>query len=77
MKKLTILIAVAAFAALSLSAADDAKPKRAKQQIPAEIVKKYDKNNDGKVDKSDNLTKEEQKAMREEVRKSREGKEAK
>ena len=74
MKKLTILIAVAAFATLSLSAADDAKPKRAKQQIPADIIKKYDKNNDGKVNKDDGLSKEEQKAMREEVRKSRESK---
>ena len=50
------------------------KPKRAKQQIPAEIVKKYDKNNDGKIDKSDNLTKEERKAMQEEIKKSKETK---
>jgi hypothetical protein len=75
MKKLTMLtIAAAMFVTLSLSAADDAKPKRAKQQIPAEIVKKYDKNNDGKIDKSDNLTKEERKAMQEEIKKSKETK---
>jgi hypothetical protein len=75
MKKLTMLtIAAAVLTTLSLSAADDAKPKRAKQQIPAEIVKKYDKNNDGKIDKSDNLTKEERKAMQEEIKKSRETK---
>ena len=53
MKKLTILcIAFAMVAPLSLSAADDAKPK-AKKSIPAEDMKKYDKNGDGKLDKEE------------------------
>jgi hypothetical protein len=52
MKKLTILsIAFAMIATLSLSAADDAK--KAKKSLPAEVVKKYDKNGDGKLDKDE------------------------
>ena len=72
MKKVTMLaVAVAVLATLSLSAADDAKPKH-KAQVPAALLEKYDKNKDGKVDKSDNLTKEEMKAFRDEMKKSRE-----
>lgn len=75
MKKLTILtMAIALFATLSLQAADDAKPKKGKQTIPAELLKKYDKNNDGKVNKDDNLSKDEMKAFREELKKSRDSK---
>jgi hypothetical protein len=71
MKKLTILTAVLAlFATLSLQAADDAKPKR-NRQVPKELLEKYDKNKDGKVDKNDNLSKEEMKSFREELKKSR------
>jgi len=73
MKKLTMLcVALAMFATLSLSAADDAKPKRAKQAIPADLLKKYDKNGDGKVDKKDNLSSDEMKSFRQELKKSRE-----
>jgi len=51
----------------SVFAADDAKPKKGK--ISPELLKKYDKNNDGKIDKSDNLTKEERQAYKEEMKK--------
>jgi hypothetical protein len=62
MKKLTFLtVAIAMIAGMSLRAADDAKPKRAKPS--AEDLKKYDKNGDGKLDK------EERKAMQEDKKK--------
>lgn len=52
MKKITLLtLAVAMIAGLSLSAADDAAPRRAKPT--AEEIKKYDKNGDGKLDKEE------------------------
>ena len=52
MKKITLLVvAIATITTLSLRAADDAKPKRAKP-TPEEI-KKYDKNGDGKLDKDE------------------------
>lgn len=52
MKKVMFLtVAIAMLTAMSLSAADDAKPKRAKP-TPEEI-KKYDKNGDGKLDKDE------------------------
>ncbi len=51
MKKLMLLVAIATIATLSLPAADDAKPKRAKPT--AEDIKKYDKNGDGKLDKDE------------------------
>jgi hypothetical protein len=72
MKKLTILSVAIAMVALSVSAADDAKPKRAKVTIPEETLKKYDKNKDGKVNKDDNLSKEEMTAFRAEMKKARE-----
>jgi hypothetical protein len=71
MKKLTILTIAIALVTLSVSAADDSKPK-AKRTIPAELLKKYDKNNDGKVDKADNLSKDEMTAYRAELKKARE-----
>ena len=75
MKKLIILtVAIAAITTLSLSAADPAAPaapKKAKPPIPAELLAKYDKNKDGKVDKADNLTKEEMAAYKAELKKSR------
>ena len=79
MKKLTILtMVVAIFATLSLSAADgDAKPKRERAKPTKEQLEKYDKNKDGKIDKNDNLSKEEMKAYRDEVRKARESAPAK
>ena len=53
MKKLTLLtMAIAMIASLSLSAADDAKPK-AGGKVSAEDLKKYDKNSDGKLDKDE------------------------
>jgi hypothetical protein len=71
MKKLTILTIALALVTLSVSAADDSKPK-GKRTIPAELLKKYDKNNDGKVDKGDNLSKEDMAAFRAEMKKARE-----
>lgn len=73
MKKLTILSLAIAMVAISVSAADNAKPKRAKVNIPADVLKKYDKNNDGKVNKDDNLSKEEMASFRAEMKKVREG----
>ena len=53
MKKLTFLtVAIAMVASLSLSAADDAKPKRG-GKAAAENLKKYDANGDGKLDKEE------------------------
>ncbi len=72
MKKLTILTLAFALVTLSVSAADDAKPKRAKQTVPAELLTKYDKNKDGKVDKKDELSKEDMAAFRAEMKKARE-----
>jgi len=72
MKKLTILTIAIALVTLSVSAADDSKPKGKKQTVPAELLKKYDKNNDGKVDKNDNLSKEDMQAYRAELKKARE-----
>jgi hypothetical protein len=64
MKKLTfLLVAISMVASYSLSAADDAAPKK-KREIPAEILKKYDKDNDGKLSKEE----------RAEMRKDRENK---
>jgi hypothetical protein len=52
MKKITLLtLAVTMLAGLTLSAADDAAPKRTKPT--AEEIKKYDKNGDGKLDKEE------------------------
>jgi Ca2+-binding EF-hand superfamily protein len=51
MKKVMLLTAVVAIATLSLSAADEAKPKRAKPT--AEEIKKYDKDGDGKLSKEE------------------------
>jgi hypothetical protein len=80
MKKFTILTLAIAMVAISVSAADDAKPKRPKLTIPAELLKKYDKNNDGKINKDDSLSKEDMAAYRAEMKKAREaaagGKEA-
>jgi hypothetical protein len=76
MKKLTLLSVVLAIATLTVVAADDAKPKKGGKApaIPADILKKYDKNGDGKVNKDDNLSKEEMKAFRDEVKKAKESK---
>ena len=53
MKKLTfLLVAIAMVASLSLSAADDAAPKKARE-IPADVLKKYDKDGDGKLSKEE------------------------
>jgi hypothetical protein len=52
MKKVMFLtVAIAMLASMSLQAADDAKPKRARPT--AEEIKKYDKNGDGKLDKDE------------------------
>ncbi|HMJ89596.1 MAG TPA: hypothetical protein VK530_07250 [Candidatus Acidoferrum sp.] len=73
MKKFTILTLAIAMVAISVSAADDAKPKRPKQAPPsAELLKKYDKNNDGKINKDDSLSKEDMAAYRAEMKKARE-----
>ena len=53
MKKLTfLLVAISMVASLSLSAQDDAAPKK-KREIPAETLKKYDKDGDGKLSKEE------------------------
>ena len=70
MKKITLLaVVVATIATLSLQAATPAAPKK-KAAIPADLLKKYDKNSDGKVDKNDNLTKEEMTAYKAELKKA-------
>lgn len=62
MKKLTLLtMAIAMIASLSLSAADDAKPKRG-GKVSAEDLKKHDKNSDGKLDKEERATMKAEKA---------------
>lgn len=55
MKKFTFLmVAIATITTLSLSAADDAAPAKAKRAKPtADEIKKYDKNSDGKLDKEE------------------------
>ena len=69
MKKFTILtVAIAFMAGLTLNAADDAKPRgdKAKGEARrAELMKKFDKNSDGKLDD------DEKAAMREELKKQR------
>ncbi len=53
MKKLTLLmVAISMVASLPLSAADDAAPKK-KREIPADVLKKYDKDGDGKLSKEE------------------------
>jgi hypothetical protein len=51
MKKVMFLMVAVAITTLSLSAADDAKPKRPKPT--AEEIKKYDKDGDGKLSKEE------------------------
>jgi hypothetical protein len=56
MKKLMLLtVAIASITTLSLSAADDAAPKKekAKKELSAEVIKKYDKDGDGKLSKEE------------------------
>ena len=69
MKKVTILtIAVAMIAGLSLRAADGAGKKgdkAAREARRAEMIKKYDKNNDGKLDDAEKA------AMREDLKKNK------
>lgn len=78
MKKIMFLtMAIAMISCLSLSAADQAPPKKARAAIPADLLKKYDKNSDGKVNKADNLTKEEMTAYRAELKKAKEAAPAK
>ena len=53
MKKITfLLVAISMVASLPLTAADDAAPKK-KREIPAETLKKYDKDGDGKLSKEE------------------------
>ncbi len=53
MMKLTLLMVVISMvASLSLSAADDAAPKKPRE-IPPEVLKKYDKDGDGKLSKEE------------------------
>jgi hypothetical protein len=72
MKKLTILSVAIAMIGLTVQAADGAKKAGKGPAVPADVLKKYDKNNDGKVNKDDNLSKEEMQAYRAEVKKARE-----
>ena len=72
MKKLTILSVALAIMGLTVQAADAGGKKGKGPAIPADVLKKYDKNNDGKVNKDDNLSKEEMAAYRAEVKKARE-----
>lgn len=72
MKKLTILTLALALVTLSVSAADDAKPKAKQAPVSKELLEKYDKNKDGKVNKNDNLSKEDMAAFRAEMKKARE-----
>jgi hypothetical protein len=57
-------LVLAMLTGISVSAADGGKGKKGAHKPSAEALKKHDKNNDGKIDKSDNLTKEEKKAYR-------------
>ena len=53
MKKLTfLLVAISMIASLSLSAADDAAPKK-KREVSADVLQKYDKDKDGKLSKEE------------------------
>ena len=53
MKKVTfLLVAIAMVASMPLTAADDAAPKK-KREIAADVLKKYDKDNDGKLSKEE------------------------
>lgn len=66
MKKLMLLtVAIASITTLSLSAADDAAPKKAKKELSADVIKKYDKDGDGK------LSKEEMQAYRADQKKAK------
>jgi hypothetical protein len=54
MKKLMLLtVAIASISTLSLCAADDAAPKKAKKELSADVIKKYDKDGDGKLSKEE------------------------
>jgi EF hand len=67
MKKLMLLtVAIASITTLSLCAADDAAPKKAKKELSADVIKKYDKDGDGK------LSKEEMQAYRADMKKAKE-----
>jgi hypothetical protein len=66
MKKLMLLtVAIATITTLSLPAADDAAPKKAKKALSADVIKKHDKDGDGK------LNKEEMQAYRAEQKKEK------
>lgn len=67
MKKVMLLTAIIAITSLSLSAADDAPAKKAPKDLSADIVKKYDKDGDGK------LSKEEKQAYRADLKKEKKG----
>ena len=70
MKKLMLLtVAIASFTTLSLCAADDDAPKKEKKpkkELSADVIKKYDKDADGK------LNKEEMQAYRADLKKAKE-----
>ncbi|HMC26338.1 MAG TPA: hypothetical protein VKM56_00950 [Verrucomicrobiae bacterium] len=74
MKKL-VMIAVAASMVTGLTsisrAADDAAPKKDKAARHAELLKKYDKNGDGKLDESEKA------AMKEDLKKQKKNAEPK
>lgn len=66
MKKLMLLtVAIASITSLSLCAADDAAPKKPKKELSADVIKKYDKDGDGK------LSKEEMQAYRADMKKAK------
>ena len=53
MKKITfLLVAISMVASLPLTAADDAAPKK-KREVSADVLKKYDKDGDGKLSKEE------------------------
>ena len=70
MKKLMLLtVAIASLTTFSLCAADDAAPKKEKKpkkELSADVIKKYDKDADGK------LNKEEMQAYRADMKKAKE-----
>ena len=70
MKKV-VLLAVVVSVALGLSsvsrAADEGAPKKDKAARHAELLKKYDKNGDGKLDESEKA------AMKEDLKKNKKG----
>ncbi|RYD23304.1 MAG: hypothetical protein EOP88_04645 [Verrucomicrobiaceae bacterium] len=49
MKTTTLLTAVVLASTAAFASAQDEKPKREPRQIPAEVLKKYDKDGDGKL----------------------------